>query len=120
MSACCHDPTDPPNKLDPRELTRAEMRYDELVRDLFTDDLEKVLLKLVHGSSIYLKELAALRANYPSVRLCAIQLLDKKSEAVLLQIIKKEPDSEFGNAAKSRIEHLNDNTGLLGRLFKPS
>jgi hypothetical protein len=120
MSTCCHDPTEPPNKLDSRELTRAEMRYDELVRDLFTDDPEKVLLKLLNSSSVYLRELAALRANCPSVRLRAIQLLDKKSEVVLQQIIDKEPDSEFGQTAKHRFEHLDDETGLLGRIFKSS
>ncbi|ESS71982.1 hypothetical protein MGMO_79c00110 [Methyloglobulus morosus KoM1] len=119
MSSCCHDPTEP-DKLDPRELTRAQMRYDELVRDLFTDDPEKVLLKLVNSSSVYLRELAALRADYPSVRLRAIQLLDKKSEAVLNQIIDKEPDSEFGQAAKHQIDHLDDDSGLLGRLFHSS
>ena len=96
------------------------MRYDELVRDLFTDDPEKVLLKLVNNNSVYLKELAALRASYPSVRLCAIQLLDKKSETVLSQIIGKEPDSEFGQAAKYRLEHIDDDTGLLSRLFHSS
>jgi|GEM_PF-4910950 len=36
MSTCCHDPTEPPNKIDPRDLKRAQMQYDELVRDLFT------------------------------------------------------------------------------------
>ena len=114
MSTCCHDPTESPNKLDPRELIRAEMRYDELVRDLFTDDPEKVLLKLVNSSSVYLRELAALRANYASVRLRAIQLLDNKSESVLQQIIEKEPDSEFGQAAKHRTEHLNQTARRLG------
>ena len=117
MSTCCHDPTEPPNKLDPRELTRAEMRYDELVRDLFTDDPEKVLLKLLNSSSVYLRELAALRASYPSVRLRAIQLLDKKSEAVLNQIIEKEAESEFGVVAKHRLEQFDDDSGLLGKLF---
>lgn len=107
MSTCCHDPTEPPNKPDPRELIRAEMRYDELVRDLFTDDPEKILLKLVNSSSVYLRELAALRASFASVRLRAIQLLDSKSEAVLQQIIETEPDSEFGQAAKHRTENLN-------------
>lgn len=120
MSSCCHDPTEPPNKFDPRELTRAEMRYDELVRDLFTDDPEKVLLKLLNSSSVYLREVAAFWANYPSVRLLAIQRLDKKSEVVLQQIIDKEPDSEFGQTAKHRLEHLADETGLLGKLFKSS
>lgn len=102
MSTCCYDPTEP-NKLDPRELTRAEMRYDELVRDLFTDNPEKVLLKLVKSSSTYLRELAALRAAYPSVRLYAIELLDHKSKAVLNQIVEKEADSEFARAAKHQL-----------------
>lgn len=119
MSSCCHDPTEP-DKLDPRELTRAQMRYDELVRDLFTDDTEKVLLKLVNSSSVYLRELAALRASYPSVRLNAIQLLDNKSEVVLNQIIAKEPNSEFGQAAKHQLEHMNDDTGLFSKLFRTS
>lgn len=102
MSTCCHDPTEPPNKVDVRELTRAQMRYDELVRDLFADNPEKVLLKLVNTSSVYLREIAALRAAYPSVRLRAIQSLDKKSLTVLNQIIKKEPESEFAIAAKNQ------------------
>lgn len=106
MSTCCQDPTEP-NRLDPRELLRAEMRYDELVRDLFTDNPEKVLLKLLGGSSVYLRELAALHAAYPSVRLRAIQLLDKKSEAVLSQIIRDEGENEFGFNAQQRLDNLN-------------
>lgn len=105
MTTCCHDSTEP-NRLDPRELIRAEMRYDELVRDLFTDDPEKVLLKLVNNSSIYLRELAALRASYPSVRLRAIQLLDEKSKAVLSQIAGNEANTELGQAAKQRLERV--------------
>lgn len=120
MSTCCHDPTEPPNKIDARELARAEMRYDELVRDLFTGNPETVLLKLVNGSSVYLRELAALRAHYPSVRLHAIQLLEKSSAGVLSQIAEKEPASEFGLAAEHRLQHLNDETGLFGKLFKSS
>ncbi len=107
MSSCCHDPTEP-DKLDPRELLRSQMRYDELVRDLFTDNPEKVLLKLVNSSSVYLRELAALRASYPSVRLRAIQMLDKKSEVVLNQIIDKEVDLEVCEAAKRRLEQITD------------
>ncbi len=118
MSTCCHDPTEPPNKIDARELVRAEMRYDELVRDLFTGDPETVLLKLVNGSSVYLRELAAMRAHYPSVRLRAIQLLEKPSADLLRQIAVKEPSSEFGRAAKFRLEHLDDKNGLFEKLFK--
>ncbi len=102
MSTCCHDPTEP-NKLDPRELIRAEMRYDELVRDLFTENPEKVLIKLLNSSSVYLRELAALRAAYPAVRLHAIQLLDHRSKVVLNQILENEAESEFGGAAKLKL-----------------
>ncbi len=114
---CCDDPTES-NKIDPRELVREQQHYGELVRDLFTDKPEKVIIKLLHESNAYLRELAALRAHYPAVRLHAIGLLDKKSQAVLEQIIAKEPDSAFGMAAAQHLEHLNDNTGLFGKLFK--
>ncbi|MBE0437134.1 MAG: hypothetical protein IBX56_15185 [Methylomicrobium sp.] len=115
--SCCDDPTEI-HKVDPRELVREQQHYGNLVRDLFTDDPEKVLLKLLNESNAYLKELAALRAHYPSVRLRAIELLDKKSQAVLEQLIEQEPDSSFGIAAKQRIEQLSNETGLFGKLFK--
>ena len=115
--SCCDDPTEP-NKIDPRELVREQQHYGELVRDLFTDDPEKVMLRLLSEANAYLRELAALRAYYPSVRLRAIGLLDKKSLSVLDRIIEKEPDSAFGLAAKARLEHLNNDTGLFGGLFK--
>lgn len=107
MSTCCHDPTEPQNKIDPRDLKRAEMQYDELVRNLFTDNPETVLSKLLNSSSVYLRELAALRAHYPSVRLRAIQLLDKNSTAILLQVIEKEPDSEFAKSANKRLKQFS-------------
>ncbi|MGD7036336.1 hypothetical protein [Methylotuvimicrobium buryatense] len=115
--SCCDDPTEI-SKVDPRELVREQQHYGNLVRDLFTDDPEKVLLKLLNESNAYLRELAALRAHYPSVRLRAIELLDKKSQAVLEQLIEQEPDSSFGIAAKQRIEQLSNETGLFGKLFK--
>jgi len=114
---CCDDPTEP-NKLDPRDLLREQIHYDELVRDLLTGEPERVMLKLVNEANAYIRELAALRAHYPSVRLHAIELLDKKSQTVLKQILEKEPDSPFGLAAKTRLEHLDDETGLFGKLFK--
>ncbi|WP_404358556.1 hypothetical protein [Methylotuvimicrobium sp. KM1] len=114
--SCCDDPTEI-HKVDPRELVREQQHYGNLVRDLFTDDPEKVLLKLLNESNAYLRELAALRAHYPSVRLRAIELLDKKSQAVLEQLIEQEPDSSFGIAAKQHIEQLNSETGLFGKLF---
>lgn len=88
------------------------------MRDLLTDDPEKVLLKLVNEANSYLRELAVLRAYHPSVRLRAIGLLDKHSEPVFKQIIDKDPESGFGLAAKTRLEHLDEDTGLLDRLFK--
>lgn len=116
MASCCDDPTEP-HKIDPRELIREQERYGNLVRDLFTDDPERVMRKQLHEANAYLRELAALRAHYPSIRCHAIELLDKKSLSVLEQISKEEPDSQFGIAAKKRIEELHNDTGLLSKLF---
>ena len=44
--SCCDDPTEI-HKVDPRELIREQQHYGNLVRDLFTDDPEKVLFKLL-------------------------------------------------------------------------
>lgn len=105
MSSCCHDPTEPP-RADPRDILREQARYDNLVRDLFTDDPERILLRLLNESSSYLLELAALRAHYPAVRLRAIELLSHNSLQTLERISLKEADSPFGLAARQRIEHL--------------
>ncbi|MGR9115717.1 MAG: hypothetical protein ACU85E_08120 [Gammaproteobacteria bacterium] len=113
---CCDDPTEP-SKTDQRDVTRVQTQYGNLVRDLFTDNPEQVILKLLNEANNYLRELAALRAHYPSVRRHAIELLDKKSLSVLEQIIEKEPDSEFGLAARQRLEHINNDTGFLGKIF---
>lgn len=114
--SCCDDPTEIP-KTDQRDVARAQAQYGNLVRDLFTENPEKVILKELNQANDYLKELAALRAHYPSVRLHAIELLGKKSMGILQQIIDKEPESEFGQAAQNQIEHINNDTGLLGKLF---
>ncbi|CAD6872020.1 hypothetical protein [Methylomonas fluvii] len=105
--ACCDDPTEP-KKIDRRELIRVQEQYGELVRDLLTDDPEKVTLKLLNSTNAYLTELAALNAHHASVRLRAIGLLEKSSLSVLQRIIEKEPESEFGLAAKSRLEQVGD------------
>jgi hypothetical protein len=105
--ACCDDPTEP-KKLDRRELIRLQEQYGELVRDLLTDDPEKVILKLLNSTDPYLTELAALRAHHASVRLKAIELLDKSSQSVLQQIVHKEADSVFGLAAASRLEQIRN------------
>jgi hypothetical protein len=116
MASCCDDPTEP-RKIDPRELLREQEHYGNLLRDLFTDNPERVILRQLHEANAYLRELAALRAYYPSVRLHAIELLDKKSLSVLEQLSNEEPDSKFGIAAKKHIEQLHNNTGLLSKLF---
>jgi len=91
-------------KIDRRDLIRCQERYDELVRDLFTEDPERVIFKLLSDTSGYLTELAALNAHHASARLRAINLLEKSSSSVLERIINKEPDSVFGQAAKARME----------------
>ena len=105
MSSCCHDPTEPA-KLDPRELQQLQKQYGDLLRDLFTDNPEKVLLKQLHGANHYLRELAAINGHYQSLRLQAISLLEKDSLPVLQQVIEKYPDSEEAKAAKNKIEAL--------------
>ena len=63
------------------------------------------------------KREVSIYAYYPSVRLKAIELLDKKSLAVLEQLKNSEPDAQFSNAAKQRIEQLENNTGFFSKLF---
>ena len=106
--SCCDDPTEI-HKIDPRELVREQQHYGNLVRDLFTDDPEKVLLKLLNESNAYLRELAALRAHYPSVRLRAIELLDKQSDAIrnaktLLE--SYHPPDPATNKPSTTVHHL--------------
>jgi hypothetical protein len=114
---CCDDPTEP-KKLDRRDLIRVQEEYGNLARDLFTEDPEKVLLRLLENSSVYLRELAALRAHYPAVRLRAIKLLGKDNHSVLKQIIDQEPNSEFARAALVRVEELNSKeSGFLGKML---
>lgn len=117
MASCCNDPTES-DKIDPRELLREQERHGNLLRDLFTDDPERVMLKQLHEANVYLRELAALRAHYSSIRYHAIELLDKKSLLVLEKISKTEADTPFGIAANKRIEQLKNDTGLLSKLFR--
>lgn len=105
--ACCDDPTELP-KMDRRELIRLQEQYGDLVRDLLTEDPEKVILKLLNHSSAYLTELAALRAHHASVRLKAISTLESSSISALLKIVEREPNGEFGEAAKARIAQINN------------
>lgn len=114
--SCCDDPTEP-SKADRRDITRLQTQYGNLVRDLFTEEPEKIILRQLNEANSYLRELAALRAFYPSVRLHAIGLLDKKSLPVLEQIAEKEPNSAFGLAARKRLDHFGNETGVIGKLF---
>ena len=105
MSNCCSDPTEIP-KVDPRDLVREQTRHGDLVRELFTGDPEKLMLHELREASTYLRELAALRAHYPSVRLAAIALLEESSLSVLQRIIDKEQASAIGLAATERLHRL--------------
>lgn len=107
MSNCCNDPTEPV-KLDPRELLREQERFGNLIRDLFTENPEKVILRQLNSASTYLRELAALRAYHESVRTHAIELLGKESLSVLERIVKQEPETGVGETAKKRLEVLAD------------
>lgn len=113
---CCDDPTEP-IKINRIDLVRIQEQYGNLVRDLFTSDPEKVILKQLDTSNIYLKELAALNAHYDSVRKHAIELLEKESISVLQRIVKKEAANEIALCAKQRIEQLKDDKGVFGKLF---
>ena len=114
---CCDDPTDPV-KINRSDLVQIQERYGNLQRDLFTGDPEKVMLKQLRDANAYLRELAALRAHYDSVRKHAIGLLDKNSISVLERVFAAEGDNEIGTAAKSRLQQLENDEGLLGGLFK--
>jgi len=114
---CCDDPTDPV-KINRSDLVQIQEHYGNLQRELFTGDPEKVMLKQLREANAYLRELAALRAHYDSVRKHAIELLDKDSISVLERVVAAEGDNEIAATAKKRLQQLENNKGLLGRLFK--
>lgn len=114
---CCDDPTEPV-KVSRADLVLIQEQYGNLQRELFTGDPEKVMLKQLQSANHYIRELAALRAHYASVRKQAIALLDKDSGSVLERIAEDEADSEIGQAAKQRLAQLAEETGLFGKLFK--
>ena len=85
---------------------REQARYGDLVRELFTSDPEKLMLHELREASTYLRELAALRAHYSTVRLAAIALLEESSLSVLKRIIDKEQTSEIGQTATEQLQKL--------------
>lgn len=113
---CCDDPTEPV-KINRTDVARIQEQYGNLVRDLFTSDPEKVMLKQLKETSVYLRELAALNAHYTSVRKQAIESLEKDSIPMLQRIIEKEPESEISRDALRRIEYLNSDHSLFGKIF---
>lgn len=116
MMGCCDDPTEPV-KINRTDVARIQEQYGNLVRDLLTDDPEKVILKQLNTANTYLKELAALNAHYESVRLKAITLLEKDSLKILQGIVDKEAETEVGIAAAQQIEELGKDKGILGKIF---
>jgi hypothetical protein len=113
---CCDDPTEPV-KINRTDVARIQEQYGSLVRNLFTEDPERVMLKLLNESNAYLTELAALSAHYDTVRKHAIENLEKQSLSVLQRIVDKEGETEIGFCAQQRIKQLEKNTGLLGKIF---
>jgi len=113
---CCDDPTEPV-KINRTDVARVQEQYGNLVRDLFTSDPEKVMLKQLNDANTYLRELAALNAHYDSVKKQAIHLLEKESLAILQQIVDKQADNEIGQCAAERMEYLKTDHGILGKIF---
>jgi len=113
---CCDDPTEPV-KINRTDVARIQEQYGGLVRDLFTEDPERVMLKQLKQSNAYLTELAALNAHYDSVKKHAINMLEKQSIPVLQRIVDKHGETEIGVCAQQRIKQLEKDTGLLGKIF---
>jgi len=113
---CCDDPTEPV-KVNRTDVARVQEQYGNLVRDLFTSDPEKVMLKQLNQANTYLTELAALNAHYDSVKRQAIKRLEKGSIPILQQIINKQPDSEIAQCALEQIKHLNSDHSVFGKIF---
>jgi len=105
MSNCCTDPTEPV-KFDSRDLRREQELHGNLLRDLFTENPEKVMLKQLQLSNAYLRELAALNAHYGSVRKQAIALLDDASISVLKRIIEQESNTDIVDAAQLQLQKI--------------
>ena len=103
--SCCDDPTEP-LKVDPRDVRREQEHYGNLLRDLFTDDPEKVIFRQLREANVYLRELAALRAHYPSVRLQAIKLLETASIPILERIVAEDADADINETAQQRLSQL--------------
>ena len=115
--SCCDDPKEPA-KVDTRELRQDQQHLGHLLRDLVTDNPENVIIRELHQANAYLRELAALKAYSPAIRLVAINLLEQESLSVLERIIVAEAGTEMAKVACQRQQYLEKvaNSGLLNRL----
>jgi len=113
---CCDDPKEAV-KISRVDVARAQEQYGNLLRDFLTSDPEKLMLKQLNSTSVYLTELAALNAHYESVRKQAVSLLDKSSLTTLQSIIDRAPDSEISAVAKLRIDELNNEKSFFDKIF---
>lgn len=87
-------------------MSANSLTQTDLLKTFITSDPEKVLLKQLHTADSELRELAALHGYSPSLRLKAIKLLHKDSNAVLQRIVESNPDSEEAQAAQNRLKQL--------------
>jgi len=113
---CCDDPKEAV-KISRVDVARAQEQYGDLLRDFLTSDPEKLMLKQLNSTNVYLTELAALNAHYDSVRKHAIGLLDKNSLTTLQSIIDREPNSEVATVAKQQLEALENEKGFFDKIF---
>jgi len=113
---CCDDPKEAV-KISRVDVAHAQEQYGNLLRDLLTGDPEKLMLKQLNLTNVYLTELAALNAHYDSVRKQAISLLDKNSLTTLQSIVDREPDSDIAAIAKQHIEELENEKGFFDKIF---
>ncbi|MCK9394124.1 MAG: hypothetical protein M0Q44_00840 [Methylobacter sp.] len=95
--SCCDDPIEP-SKVDPCGLIHEQKHHGNLVHDLFIGDPEKVIFKQLNEANTHLRELAALRANYDSVRKHAIGLLGKQRHCSLAS--KIPPELNYGHRCR--------------------
>ncbi len=114
--SCCDDPTEPV-KINRSDLVRIQQQYGNLLRDLFTSNPEKVILKQLNEVNTYLRELAALNAHSDSVRKHAIELLKKESLPILQRIIAKKENSSVEQCAQLRIEELKKDPSFFEKVF---
>ncbi len=104
---CCDDPTEA-EKVSRVDVARAQEQYGALLRDLFVEDPERLMLKQLNYANTYIRELAAKQAHFESVRVQAINHLEGESMAILKTIADNEALETVKVAAVQRIKQLTD------------